>query len=159
MILTDIQIAWLLPVAALLYFCLALALSFSDFKTMLLPDRLTLPLLWLGLLFHSLVNPHHVHHAVFGAIAGYLFLWVIFQIFRYATGKEGLGYGDFKLLAAIGAWSYWQHLPLIVALASSLGIAYAGILYLIGCRDSAEMPFGPWLALSGWGNFCWQVFG
>ncbi|WP_052050117.1 prepilin peptidase [Cedecea neteri] len=159
MILTDMQTAWLLPIAVLLYFFLALALSLSDFKTMHLPDRLTLPLLWLGLLFHSLVNPLHVHHAVLGAVAGYLFLWVIFHLFRFATGKEGLGYGDFKLLAAIGAWSYWQYLPIIVALASSLGIVYAGILYLLRRREIIEMPFGPWLALSGWTNFCWQVFG
>ncbi|ATF90778.1 Pectic enzymes secretion protein outO [Cedecea neteri] len=159
MILTDIQVAWMLPAAAGLYFSFSLALSIVDFKTMQLPDRLTLPLLWLGLLFHSLVNPHRVYHAVFGAIAGYLFLWAIFQVFRYATGKEGLGYGDFKLLAAIGAWSYWQHLPLIVAFASSLGIIYAGMLYLLRRREIIEMPFGPWLAFSGWGNFCWQVFG
>lgn len=159
MVLTNIEIAWMLPAAAGLYFSFALVLSIVDFKTMQLPDGLTLPLLWLGLLFHSLVNPHHVYHAVFGAIAGYLFLWVTFQLFRLATGKEGLGYGDFKLLAAIGAWSHWQHLPLIVVGASSLGMVYAGMLYLLRRREIIAMPFGPWLALSGWGNFCWQVFG
>lgn len=159
MILTNIQIAWILPAATGLYFSFALALSIVDFRTLQLPDRLTLPLLWLGLLFHSLVNPHNVHHAVLGAIAGYLFLWATFQVFYFATGKEGLGYGDFKLLAAIGAWSHWQYLPLIVAVASFLGMTYAGMLYLLRRREISEIPFGPWLAFSGWGCFYWQMFG
>ncbi|WP_126354311.1 prepilin peptidase [Cedecea lapagei] len=158
MISTSIPLAWLLPAAAL-YFCFALRLSMIDFRTMLLPDRLTLPLLWLGLLFHSLVSPHHLCHAVYGAVAGYLCLWLVFQLFKYATGKAGLGYGDFKLLAAIGAWNYWQNLPLVLAIASLLGLVYTGALSLCKRRRSAEVPFGPWLAIAGWGNFAWQMLG
>jgi general secretion pathway protein O len=159
MISTDIQSVLPVAAATVLYFCFALALSIIDFRTMLLPDRLTLPLLWLGLLFHSLVNPHNVYHAVYGAVAGYLFLWIIFQLFHYATGKEGLGYGDFKLLAAIGAWNTWQNLPLVITVASLLGLIFAGALYLFTRCRIVEMPFGPWLAIAGWGNFVWRVFG
>lgn len=147
-----------MPAATALYFCFALSLSIIDFRTMQLPDRLTLPLLWLGLLFHCQVNPLNVYHAVYGAVTGYLFLWVAFHLFQYATGKEGLGYGDLKLLAAIGAWNTWQNLPLVIMIASLLGLIFAGSLYLFKRSKVVEMPFGPWLAIAGWGNFLWKVF-
>ncbi|HEY3986959.1 prepilin peptidase [Cedecea sp.] len=156
---TDAQFAWLLPAAITLYFCFALTLSIIDFQTLLLPDKLTLPLLWCGLLFHCLVNPHNVIHAVYGAIAGYGFLWVIFQIYRLLTGKHGLGYGDFKLLAAIGAWNFWQNLPAVIIAASLQGMIFAGLLYLVKRSRVMQIPFGPWLAIAGWGNFVWQIFG
>src|SRR5690606_21397715 len=101
-------------VAALAYTWILLALTFIDFDTQLLPDQLTLPLLWLGLLTNAIGGFVDLHSAVFGAVAGYLFLWSTYWGFKLLTGKEGMGYGDFKLLAAIGAWLGWQVLPATV---------------------------------------------
>lgn len=134
------------------------ALTAIDLETQLLPDRITQPLTWAGLL----VNWQGVYvplaDALLGAVAGYLSLWLVYHAFRLATGKEGMGYGDFKLLAALGAWLGWQMLPLIVLAASLLG-ALAGIalIGLIGHDRSRPIPFGPWLALAGlialfWGD-------
>jgi leader peptidase (prepilin peptidase)/N-methyltransferase len=135
--------AWLL--------CLGLiALTFIDFDTQLLPDSLTLPLLWLGLLFNLNVGFTDLTSAVIGAMAGYLLLWSIYWLFKLCTGKEGMGYGDFKLLAALGAWYGWQMLPAILLLSSLLGAA-VGIALIASRqrgRDSA-MPFGPFLAIAG----------
>ncbi|EPF13280.1 prepilin peptidase [Cedecea davisae] len=149
---------WLLMAGTLLYFALALALSLIDFRSQLLPDRLTLPLLWLGLLFHCLMDPRTVDDAVYGAAAGYLSLWVVFQLFRWKTGREGLGYGDFKLLAAIGAWNSWQSLPVVITAASLLGLASVGFIYIAKQRLLKTIPFGPYLAAAGWGEFVWQAF-
>ncbi|MEE4639785.1 MAG: A24 family peptidase [Wenzhouxiangella sp.] len=122
-----------------------------DFDHQLLPDQITLPLLWLGLLinlnwqlFASLED------AVIGAVAGYLLLWSVFHLFRLATGKEGMGYGDFKLLGALGAWMGWQLLPVIILLASLVG-AIVGILMMIIARRGKDIPiaFGPYLAAAG----------
>ena len=135
--------AWLL--------CLGLiALTFIDFDTQLLPDSLTLPLLWLGLLFNLNLGFSDLNSAVIGAAAGYLLLWSIYWLFKLCTGKEGMGYGDFKLLAALGAWYGWQMLPAILLLSSLLGAAVGIALILSGRRgrDSA-MPFGPFLAIAG----------
>jgi leader peptidase (prepilin peptidase)/N-methyltransferase len=135
--------AWLL--------CLGLiALTFIDFDTQLLPDSLTLPLLWLGLLFNLNIGFSDLNSAVIGAAAGYLLLWSIYWLFKLCTGKEGMGYGDFKLLAALGAWYGWQMLPAILLLSSLLGAAVGIALILSGRRgrDSA-MPFGPFLAIAG----------
>lgn len=130
-------------------FCFViLALAVIDLKTMMLPDQLTLPLLWLGLL----VNSQHIfvslNDAVWGAVLGYLFLWSLYWLFRAATGKEGLGYGDFKLLAAIGAWFGWQALPFTLLL-SSLAGSVIGIVLILSKKSTRQsaIPFGPFLTL------------
>jgi leader peptidase (prepilin peptidase)/N-methyltransferase len=136
--------------AALLLVYFLITLSFIDAHTQLLPDSLTLPLLWLGLLvnLNDLFTP--LHDAVLGAAAGYLSLWLIYWLFRLSTGKEGIGYGDFKLMAALGAWLGWQMLPLILLLASCLGAIVGITLVLLKKRASDQaLPFGPYLALAG----------
>lgn len=142
-----------LPGALLLSWAL-IALAFIDLDTQLLPDDLTLPLLWLGLLLVLAGVPVasvDLASAVIGAIAGYLVLWSVFWAFKLITGKEGLGYGDFKLLAALGAWLGWQALPQIILLSSLVG-AVTGIAMIALKRQqrSAPMPFGPYLAAAGW---------
>ncbi|WP_100656575.1 prepilin peptidase [Alteromonas flava] len=127
------------------------ALTFIDADTMLLPDELTLPLLWLGLiasLFTTFVSPHE---AIIGAAAGYLSLWSVYWLFKLLTGKEGMGYGDFKLLAALGAFTGWQGLPIIIILSSFVG-AVVGIALLVFKRNGVgqAIPFGPYLAAAGW---------
>jgi leader peptidase (prepilin peptidase)/N-methyltransferase len=160
--LLSILVAWqtgysfLLP--ALLGFTWALvALAVIDAKTMLLPDILTYPLLWAGLLLNinGLFVP--LPDAVLGAALGYLSLWSIFHIFRLLTGKEGMGYGDFKLLAALGAWGGWQILPFVI-FASSLFGAIFGIFWLLtkGKGESQPLPFGPWLAMAGFVAVVWH---
>ncbi|MFV8761828.1 prepilin peptidase [Yersinia enterocolitica] len=124
--------------------------SVIDYQTHILPDVLILPLLWLGILFNLQGGFVDLQQAVLGAISGYLCLWSLFWIFKLFTGKDALGYGDFKLLAALGAWLGWQSLPLILLLASSMG----GALTLVGriwMRKDLNQPlaFGPWLAASG----------
>lgn len=126
-------------------------LSAIDLRCLLLPDCLTLSLLWLGLL----VNLHHtiipLNDAVAGAAAGYLILWAVNRVFRLISGKEGLGHGDFKLLAALGAWCGWQPLPWLLLLAALMGCTVYLLLWLAGRRRYAQpLPFGPCLALSGW---------
>lgn len=128
-----------------------LALAVIDFRTYLLPDLLTLPLLWAGLLYQLLFQPFLLTNAVIGAMAGYLTLWSFFWAFKLLTGKEGMGYGDFKLLAALGAWLGWTFLPLLLLLSAGLGaivgiIAQASFPRLRG----APLPFGPFLAIAGW---------
>jgi leader peptidase (prepilin peptidase)/N-methyltransferase len=115
-----------------------------------LPDDITLPLLWLGLLFNLNNGFTTLNAAVIGAIAGYMILWSIYWAFKLATGKEGMGYGDFKLLAAIGAWFGWQLLPAVILLSSVLG-AIIGISLIIFTKQGREtpMPFGPFLAIGG----------
>lgn len=127
-----------------------IALTFIDFDTQLLPDDITLPLLWLGLLFNLNTGFTDIKSAVIGAAAGYLILWSIYWLFKLATGKEGMGYGDFKLLAAIGAWFGWQLLPAVILLSSVLGAAI-GISLIVLTKRGREipMPFGPFLAIGG----------
>ena len=127
-----------------------ITLTMIDFDTQLLPDDITLPLLWLGLLFNLNNGFASLHSAVIGAMAGYLILWSIYWIFKLVTGKEGMGYGDFKLLAAIGAWFGWQLLPAVILLSSVLGavIGIALIAFTKHGRDN-PMPFGPFLAIGG----------
>jgi len=127
-----------------------IALTFIDFDTQLLPDDITLPLLWLGLLFNLNNGFADLKSAVIGAIAGYLILWTIYWLFKFVTGKEGMGYGDFKLLAAIGAWFGWQLLPAVILLSSVLG-ATIGISLIVFAKRGREipMPFGPFLAIGG----------
>ncbi|KKO45063.1 methyltransferase [Arsukibacterium ikkense] len=134
-----------------------IALSFIDIDTMLLPDSLTLPLLWLALLFSltdsALVNPAG---AIMGAAAGYLSLWLVYWGFKLLTGKEGMGYGDFKLLAVFGALLGWQQLPLIILLSSLVGAVIGASMLAIQGRDKATpIPFGPYIAAAGFIALLW----
>jgi leader peptidase (prepilin peptidase)/N-methyltransferase len=134
-----------------------IALTFIDLDKMLLPDQLTLPLLWLALLFSlsssAFVNPGQ---AIVGAAAGYLSLWSVYWLFKLLTGKEGMGYGDFKLLAVFGALLGWQQLPLIILLSSCVG-AVAGVILLSvqGKNKATPIPFGPYIAAAGWIALLW----
>lgn len=143
--------------SALLVTWMLLPMILIDLRTQLLPDNLTLPLLWLGLAANLLGwGFTDLNSAVLGAIFGYGSFWLIFQIFRLLTGKEGMGFGDFKLLAALGAWLGWQALPLIVLLSSVVGAA-VGITLMVSGKLNREtpMPFGPYLAVAGWIAMLW----
>jgi len=135
---------------ALLLIWALIALASIDFDTQLLPDDITLPLLWTGLIFNLYGTFTNLTSAVLGAIVGYLSLWSVYWLFKFATGKEGMGYGDFKLLAAIGAWMGWQMLPLIILLSSLLG-AVVGITMIFAFKHGRNIPipFGPYLAVGG----------
>jgi leader peptidase (prepilin peptidase)/N-methyltransferase len=142
--------------AALLLTWALIALSVIDLQTKLLPDSITLPFVWLGLI----VNTSHLFtglgSSVWGAVAGYLSLWSIYQLFKLLTGKEGMGYGDFKLLALLGAWLGWQVLPLIIILSSIIGASTGIALLLVKGHDkNIPIPFGPYLALGGWVGILW----
>jgi leader peptidase (prepilin peptidase)/N-methyltransferase len=130
---------------------LLIAMTFIDLDTMLLPDQLTLSLLWLGLLL-SIGSPLvSSQDALIGAAVGYLSLWSLYWAFKLITGKEGMGYGDFKLLAAIGAWVGWQHLPVVILLSSFVGAIVGVTLLTIQGKDKSQpIPFGPYLAAAGW---------
>lgn len=140
-----------LPAAGAMAFGWAMiALTFIDLDTQLLPDSITLPLLWLGLLLNVGGTYVPLDVAVIGAAAGYLALWSVYWLFKLATGKEGMGYGDFKLLAAIGAFVGWQQLPLVILASSAIG-AVVGIALIVFARHgrSTPIPFGPYLAGAG----------
>lgn len=141
---------------ALLFTWAMIALAFIDLDTFYLPDSITLPLLWAGLLFNAGGTFTDLNSAVIGAAAGYVALWAVFWIFKLATGKEGMGYGDFKLLAAIGAWLGWKMLPLTI-LASSLVGAAVGIGLIVFAKHAREkpIPFGPYLAAAGLFAMLW----
>lgn len=149
------QPGWPLLGALLLTWTL-IALTCIDLDKMLLPDQLTLPLLWLGLLLN--ISGHFVslQDAVLGAAFGYLVLWSLYWSFKLLTGKEGMGYGDFKLLAALGAWLGWQALPLILILSSLVGaIVGISLLLLRRHQQGNPIPFGPYLAMAGWIALLW----
>ena len=133
-----------------------LAMSLIDADHQILPDVLVLPLLWLGLILNSFGLFTSLPDALWGAVIGYMSLWSIFWLFKLVTGKEGMGYGDFKLLALIGAWGGWQVLPLTILLSSVLG-AVLGLLILRLQRNSYSnpIPFGPYLAAAGWVALIW----
>lgn len=133
-----------------------LAMSLIDADHQLLPDALVLPLLWLGLILNSFGVFVSLSDAVWGAAIGYMSLWSIFWLFKLVTGKEGMGYGDFKLLAMLGAWGGWQILPLTILLSSVVG-AVLGVIILRVQRNSISkpIPFGPYLALAGWIALLW----
>lgn len=133
-----------------------IALTFIDLDHQLLPDSITLPLLWLGLLLNTQGVFTSLESAVYGAAAGYLILWAVYWLFKLVTGKEGMGYGDFKLLAAIGAWGGVQVLPLVILLSSVVGVVLAVSLIALR-RHSAQnpLPFGPYLAIAGWIALVW----
>jgi leader peptidase (prepilin peptidase)/N-methyltransferase len=141
--------SWQLPLVLLMLWAL-LAMTVIDIDHQLLPDQITLPLLWLGLLANSFGLFVSLGDAVWGAAAGYLVLWSVYHLFRLLTGKEGMGYGDFKLLAALGAWMGWQMLPLIILLSTLVG-AVVGSLVLLAQRrgHGTPIPFGPYLAGAG----------
>ncbi len=135
---------------ALLLLWALIALTAIDIDTQYLPDNITLPLLWLGLLINSFDVFTDIYSAVYGAIAGYGILWSVYWLFKLLTGKEGMGFGDFKLLAALGAWMGWEALPVIIILSSLVGavIGIAGIL-IQGRDKNIPIPFGPYLAIAG----------
>jgi len=143
-------------VAALGFTWALIPLFLIDFDHQILPDSITLPLLWAGLLL-SLFNLFvDSHSSIVGAIAGYLVLWTIYQAFKLLTGKEGMGYGDFKLLGAIGAWVGWQALPVVILFSSVVGAVMGIALILFKGRDHSQpMPFGPFLAAAGWMTLLW----
>jgi len=145
-----------LTVAAWVFTFALIALTFIDFDTFLLPDDITLPLLWLGLLYNLNGGFTLIQSAVIGAVAGYLILWSVYWLFKLVTGKEGMGYGDFKLLAAIGAWFGWQLLPAVILLSSLIGsIIGIGLIILAKRGRNVPMPFGPYLALGGIAALFW----
>lgn len=157
----SIAVANYLGVTAAAFFALLLvwtliALAFIDADTTLLPDDITLPLLWLGLVVNVFGVFVPLQSAVIGAAAGYLVLWIVFWVFKLLTGKDGMGYGDFKLLAALGAWLGWQMLPVIILLSAAVGalVGILGIIFL-GREKGAKLPFGPYLAAAGFIALLW----
>ena len=143
---------------AMLLIWALLALTVIDYDTQLLPDSITLPLIWAGLILNLGSTYASLHDAVLGAIFGYLSLWAVYWLFKIMTGKEGMGYGDFKLLSALGAWMGWQMLPLIIVLSSMVGAA-VGIALIVAIKRGRDIPipFGPYLAGGGlialfWGH-------
>jgi leader peptidase (prepilin peptidase)/N-methyltransferase len=149
---------------ALIFIAALIALTCIDFDTQLLPDDITLPLAWAGLLVNLNGSFVPLDQAVIGAAAGYLALWSVYWLFKLATGKEGMGYGDFKLLAAIGAWLGWQMLPAVILLSSLVG-AVVGIALIVLARHgrNVPIPFGPYLAAAGlialfWGKQLNQAY-
>ena len=149
---------WSVELAAALVLTWSLiALSGIDIDHQLLPDNITLPVLWLGLGVSLAGVFTGIEQAVIGAMAGYLSLWLVFHVFRFVTGKEGMGYGDFKLLALLGARLGWQALPVIILLSSLVG-AVVGIamIVLLGRNRQLPIPFGPYLAAAGWLTLLWR---
>jgi len=147
----SIELVW-----ALLLTWGLIALSFIDIDKQLLPDSITLPFLWLGLLLSLFDIFIDSHTSIIGAVAGYLSLWTVYQLFKLATGKEGMGYGDFKLLALFGAWLGWQSLPLIILLSSVVGAVIGiGMVICLGKDRTIPIPFGPYLAGAGWLSLLW----
>ncbi len=141
---------------ALLLTYILITLTMIDFDHQLLPDTITLPFLWLGLLLSVFDIFAGMQSSIIGAIAGYLILWTVYQVFKWMTGKEGMGYGDFKLLALLGAWMGWQALPAIILLSSLVG-AVVGISLIVFTRRDRHIPipFGPYLAAAGWIYLLW----
>lgn len=151
-------------IAAIILVWALIALTFIDFDTQLLPDSITLPLLWLGLLLNLNGAFTSLPNSLIGAVAGYLILWSVYWAFKLTTGKEGMGYGDFKLLAALGAWLGWTMLPLIILLSSLVG-AVVGVALIVFAKHGRNIPipFGPYLAGGGlialfWGQTLTQSY-
>lgn len=160
--LLSLVAAWQMGVTletlwALIFTFALVCLFFIDMDTMLLPDEITMPLLWLGLLVNISGTFVGLSDAVIGAVVGYMSLWSIFWLFKLVTGKEGMGYGDFKLLAALGAWMGWQALIPIILISSIVGAVLGIIILKLQRKDAQQaMPFGPYLALAGWIAFYWR---
>ena len=142
--------------AVMFFTWVLICLTMIDYDTQLLPDNMTLPLLWLGLLVNSFGMFTSLHMAVAGAMLGYLSLWSIYWLFKMLTGKEGMGYGDFKLLAALGAWVGADQLPVIILFSSLVGAIF-GIMMIVLKRHERQnpIPFGPYLAVAGWITLIW----
>ena len=141
---------------ALFLTALLISMAGIDIDHQLLPDNMTIPLLWSGILLSFWSIHTDLSSSVIGAIAGYLILWSVYHVFRLLTGKEGMGYGDFKLLAALGAWMGWQMLPLVVLLSSVVGAVVGVILMATGrLKKDKPMPFGPFIAAAGWIALIW----
>jgi len=152
-----IKFPFSIQLAAMLVFTWSLvAMSMIDIDHQILPDTMTLSLMWLGLLLNIDNTFIDLQSAVIGAMAGYLSLWSVFWLFKLATGKDGMGFGDFKLLAALGAWFGWQFLPMIILLSSLVGavVGITGIL-IMGRDKNIPIPFGPYLAAAGWIAAMW----
>ena len=133
-----------------------IALTFIDFDHQLLPDDITLPFLWLGILLNLSGVYTDIHSSIIGAVAGYLSLWSVYQLFKLITGKEGMGHGDFKLLATLGAWLGWQMLPVIIIFSSLVGtVVGISMIVLRGHDRHIPIPFGPYLATAGWLAMMW----
>jgi leader peptidase (prepilin peptidase) / N-methyltransferase len=148
--------------AALSFTWFLIAMSGIDFDTTLLPDNMTLPLMWIGLLLSVMGTvptfglPVDMKSSIIGATAGYLSLWSVYHVFKLLAGKEGMGYGDFKLFAALGAWLGWQSLPLIILLSAFTGAVVGITLIVVRGRDrNMPIPFGPYLAAAGWIALMW----
>lgn len=159
--IASVTVAWHFGYTPQVGFALVLtwaliALSFIDLDHQLLPDNITLPMLWLGLVLSLFTVYTTAEASIIGAVVGYLVLWVVYQLFKLATGKEGMGYGDFKLLALFGAWLGWQTLPLIILLSSLVGAIIGISMIIFAKRDhSIPIPFGPYLAAAGWIALLW----
>ncbi len=155
-------VGWEAVMAVVLTFGLV-PITFIDAETQLIPDAIVLPLMWLGLgmsLFHPVAGSETLfiapRDAIVGAMAGYLSLWSVYQLFKLVTGKEGMGYGDFKLLAALGAWLGWQQLPSIILMSALVGAVVGLSLMVFRKHDrSVPIPFGPYLAAAGWITMLW----
>ncbi len=163
-LLTGLSSAWIIGeygltvegCALVLLTWALITLTFIDLDHHLLPDSITLPLLWLGLLINTQGVFTSLESAVYGAAAGYLILWGVYWAFKLLTGKEGMGYGDFKLLAAIGAWGGVQILPLVILLSSVVGVILAMLLIAFRRHQAQNpLPFGPYLAIAGWIALLW----
>jgi len=159
--IASIIIAWhfgYTPQAAfaLLLTWALIALIFIDIDHQLLPDSITLPMLWLGMCLSLFNLFSDAHASIIGAVAGYMALWLVFHLFKLATGKEGMGYGDFKLLALFGAWLGWQYLPIIILLSSLVGAVIGlGMIVFVKHDHNVPIPFGPYLAIAGWIALLW----
>jgi leader peptidase (prepilin peptidase)/N-methyltransferase len=157
----SILVAWRFgygwPLVAALGFTWALvALTFIDFDTQLLPDDITLPLAWAGLIANLFGLFIDLEAAVVGAVAGYMILWLVYWGFRLIAKKEGMGYGDFKLLAAIGAWTGWQVLPFVIVASAGVGAIVGGAVLFVSKKGAdTRIPFGPYLALGGILGLIW----
>jgi len=143
-------------VAALFFTWALITLTLIDLKTQLLPDSITLPLLWLGILLSFFDVFTDLTSSVIGVMAGYMILWSVYQLFKLLTGKEGMGFGDFKLLAALGAWAGYSYLPQIILVSSVVGSVFGiGMLIIGKTRQQQPIPFGPYLAVAGWIALLW----
>ena len=146
----------LLAYAGLPFTWLLIAMAIIDLRTTYLHDVLTLPFLWLGLVASALFLTVAPSDAIWGAVLGYGSLWLVFQLFKLVTGKEGMGYGDFKLLAGLGAWLGWYQVPIVILLSSVSGAVVGGLWLALSSRGrETQIPFGPWLAMAGWLTFMW----